>query len=68
MGHGKSAFVKMLACHKDKPKIITDRSNKSVTTDFSLYQVEPNLKLHTDDLYIVDSPGLDSEDAAFFII
>jgi putative ribosome biogenesis GTPase RsgA len=68
MGHGKSAFVKMLACQYDKFRIKAETSTKSVTTECSLYKVDPGLNLYPEDLYIIDTPGLDSDDAAFFVV
>lgn len=59
MGHGKSSFVKMLACPEDKPKIKARTDIKSVTSHCSLYRIDPKLNFPKD-LFIVDTPGLDS--------
>ena len=45
MGHGKSAFVRMLACPEDKLCIKAEIGVKLVTTDFFIYKVNPTLGL-----------------------
>jgi putative ribosome biogenesis GTPase RsgA len=67
MGHGKSSFVKMLASDSDKDNIDARTHIKSVTSKCSLCKVNPVHNL-LEDLYIVDTPGLDSENFDVFYI
>jgi len=45
MGHGKSAFVRMLACPEDKLCIKAEMGCKFVVPGFFIYKVNPTLGL-----------------------
>lgn len=68
MGHGKSSFVKMLVRECDKHKIKVGSKAESITKDCEMYLVDPELKLIDELLYVIDTPGLDSESAAFLTV
>jgi hypothetical protein len=68
MGHGKSSFVKMLVRECDKEKVEAKNSPESITKDCAIYLVDPKLKLINESLYIIDTPGLDSESSVFLTV
>lgn len=66
MGNGKSSFVKMLA--KNPDSVQCSSGTDSCTRDCLIYEVDPVHKLDHGQVYIIDTPGLDSDNKAFLTL
>ena len=61
MGHGKSSFCKMIVADEERQKIVAEASIASVTTECHLYRSDRFRDVFGEDIYILDTPGLDSK-------
>lgn len=65
---GKSSFVKMLTIQQDKHKIKATDNATSGTSQATVYRVDPEYNLNEEDLYIMDTPGIDTKEMAYILI
>ena len=68
MGHGKSSFCRMLVKEEEKDVLKSKASFRSVTEKCQLCLIDREKSPIEEDLYLMDTPGLDAENRILLAI